>query len=270
MELTYTIIMRRTNLKQNKWSRITFRIVLLLVIFGFSQTILSQVTISSGESPHGDALLDLKENSSGTATKGLLLPRVALVALSDETPLSAHVRGMLVYNTADIDTDVFEGCYYNDGSQWIRVGAGGGSVSIPDVVLTNLWSPVTGWSVTSQEFRCYGKAVNFIVKLQRTGADINVWNTAHNSQKIAEMPAGANKTLYKPFASTTVTGQSDMNINCLVNFPARTISTTAECEIDFDGNIYVRNMKESVGTFMNRGTIATNDIIVVSGSYFMQ
>ena len=61
-----------------------------------------------------------------------------------------------------------------------------------------------------------------------------------------------------------------MNVNCLVNFPARNISTTAECEIDFDGNIYIQNVRESVGTFMNMGTIATNDIIVVSGSYFIK
>jgi hypothetical protein len=265
--------MRRTNLKQNKWSRITFRIVLLLVIFGFSQTICSQVTIGSGESPHDDALLDLKENSSGTATKGLLLPRVALVALSDEAPLSAHVKGMLVYNTADVDADVFEGCYYNDGDRWIRVGAGEGSVSsvsIPDVVLTNLWSSVGDWSVISQEFRCYGKSANFIIKLQYTGAGTNVWNTAHNFLKIAEIPTGTNKDTYKPFATTTVTSQSDMNINCLVNFPARTISSTAECEIDFNGNIYIQNMRENVGTFMNRGTIATNDIVVISGSYFIE
>ena len=61
-----------------------------------------------------------------------------------------------------------------------------------------------------------------------------------------------------------------MNINCLVNFPARNISTTAESTIDFDGNIYIQNVSESVGTFMNMGTIVTNDIIVVSGSYFIR
>ncbi|HMM04127.1 MULTISPECIES: hypothetical protein [unclassified Dysgonomonas] len=250
--------------------RKTLNLLVIGVLCLMTLQLHGQVTIGSGEPPQDDALLDLKENSSGTATKGLLLPRVELVALNDNTPLSTHVRGMLVYNTADVDTDVFEGCYYNDGNRWIRVGAGSGSITIPDVVLANLWQASAGWSVISQEFRCYGKAVNFIVKLQRIGADINVWNTAHNSRKIAEMPAGTDKDTYKPFASATVTSQSDMNLSCLVNFPARTISTTAECEIDFDGNIYIQNVRESVGTFMNKGIIAANDIIVVSGSYFIK
>ena len=245
-----------------------FLLTFLAVLFGTN--LQGQVTIGHGTEPNKDALLELRELDNGLSTKGLLLPRVELVALSNKAPLSAHVRGMLVYNTKDVDADIFEGCYYNDGTQWIRVGAGSGSITIPDVVLTNLWQASTDWLVVSQEFRAYGKAVNFILKLQRTGADINVWNTAHNSLKIAEMPAGTNKDTYKPFASTTVTSQSDMNISCLVNFPARTISTMAECEIDFDGNLYLQNVRESVGTFMNKGTIATNDVIVVSGSYFIE
>ncbi len=263
--------MRQTNFNQKQHGWTVSGVLLLLGILLFMpQSVQGQVTIGASDSPHQDALLDLKENSIGTSTKGLLLPRVELVALSDKAPLKEHVKGMLVFNTKDIDADIFEGCYYNDGTQWIRVGAGSGSIAIPDVVLTNLWQTSADWSIISQELRCYGKVANFIVKLQRVGANINVWNTAHNSQKIAEMSVGTNKDTYKPFASTTVTSQSDMNINCLVNFPARTISTTAECEIDFDGNIYIQNVRESVGTFMNMGTIATNDIIVVSGSYFIK
>ena len=263
--------MKQTNFNQKQRGWTVSGVLLLFGILLFMpQHIQGQVTIGTSVSPHQDALLDLKENSNGTATKGLLLPRVELIALNNKSPLTEHVKGMLVYNTKDIDDDVFEGCYYNDGTQWIRVGSGAGDIEIPDVVLANLWQATSGWSIISQEFRSYGKAVNFIVKLKRIGANISVWNTAHNSQKIAEIPSGTDKDTYKPFASTTVTSQSDMNINCLVNFPARNISTTAESTIDFDGNIYIQNVSESVGTFMNMGTIVTNDIIVVSGSYFIR
>jgi hypothetical protein len=258
-------------MQTSKNYRLSFIIIFVIILVG-NVTLHAQVTIGSDVPPDDSALLDLKENSIGTSTKGLLLPRVELVALNDNTPLSAHVRGMLVYNTADVDTDIFEGCYYNDGTQWIRVGAGAGSITIPDVGLTDLWQAPSGsgWDITKQEFRGYGKAVNFIIKLERTGADINVWNTAHNFQKIAEIPTGTNKDTYKPFASTAVTSEGNMNISCLVNFPERSISTMAECEIDFEGNIYIQNVRESIGTFMNKGTIATNDVIVVSGSYFIK
>jgi uncharacterized protein (TIGR02145 family) len=56
--------------------------------------------------------------------KGLLLPRVALSAVNLASPLSAHVAGMMVYNTATAGTapyNVTPGIYYNNGINWERV-----------------------------------------------------------------------------------------------------------------------------------------------------
>ena len=53
-------------------------------------------------------------------TKGMLLPRLALSSSSAFTPLTAHVRGMIVYNTATA-LDVTPGFYYNDGVKWVRI-----------------------------------------------------------------------------------------------------------------------------------------------------
>ncbi|TDG38029.1 hypothetical protein EZJ43_02760 [Pedobacter changchengzhani] len=67
-----------------------------------------------------DAQVDLQ----GT-TKGFLNARVALKATTDFAPLSAHVAGMTVYNTATAGTapiDVTPGYYYNDGTKWVRLG----------------------------------------------------------------------------------------------------------------------------------------------------
>jgi hypothetical protein len=60
------------------------------------------------------------------ANKGLLLSRVALTATSAASPLTAHVAGMTVYNTATAgsgNTAVTPGYYYNDGSKWVRIAA---------------------------------------------------------------------------------------------------------------------------------------------------
>jgi hypothetical protein len=54
--------------------------------------------------------------------KGLLLPRVALTSTTSFAPMSAHVAGMTVYNTAATG-DVVAGYYYNDGSKWVQLGA---------------------------------------------------------------------------------------------------------------------------------------------------
>jgi len=48
------------------------------------------------------------------------MPRVALTSIIVSTPLSAHVAGMNVYNTATAG-DVTLGNYYSNGTKWIKV-----------------------------------------------------------------------------------------------------------------------------------------------------
>ena len=74
----------------------------------------AQVGINStGALPNADAGLDVDFTN-----KGLLIPRVALTGTVSPTPLSAHVAGMMVYNTATI-ADVTPGFYCDDGTKWV-------------------------------------------------------------------------------------------------------------------------------------------------------
>jgi len=85
----------------------------------------AQMNIGSNTAPNADAMLEI----SGS-TKGLLLPRMALTGISSASPLSAHVAGMLVYNTATAGSGtaaVTPGCYYNTGSAWLRITSGAGN-----------------------------------------------------------------------------------------------------------------------------------------------
>ncbi|NLB85966.1 MAG: hypothetical protein GX793_02775 [Bacteroidales bacterium] len=63
-------------------------------------------------SPHASALLDM------TATdKGLLIPRVTLLAINNGTaPVNNPATGLLVYNSAG---SLEKGFYYWDGTQWV-------------------------------------------------------------------------------------------------------------------------------------------------------
>ena len=85
----------------------------------FAAPMKAQVTVGSESAPNKDALLELKQD--GTTTKGLLLPRVALKSTSLAFPLSAHVKGMEVFNTDSVG-DVTPGTYYDDGTKWVRSG----------------------------------------------------------------------------------------------------------------------------------------------------
>ncbi|MFD2942220.1 hypothetical protein [Flavobacterium notoginsengisoli] len=73
--------------------------------------------------PNKNSVLDLNR-TDGTSEKGLLLPKVALKATNNVLPMSAHVAGMYVYNTATDGTGgtaVTPGEYYNDGTEWLRM-----------------------------------------------------------------------------------------------------------------------------------------------------
>lgn len=95
--------------------------VLSVIGILFSWTLQAQVTIGSNIEPDADALLDLKNTANPEAsTKGLLLPRVELNSTELASPLTAHVKGMAVYNTTT-KNNVSPGYYFNDGAKWIRI-----------------------------------------------------------------------------------------------------------------------------------------------------
>ncbi len=69
--------------------------------------------------------------------KGLLLPRLSLVATTSAAPLTSFVKGMLVYDTATVN-DITPGMYYCDGVKWIKVNSG--STTGGTVTATNAWN----------------------------------------------------------------------------------------------------------------------------------
>src|SRR5690606_20523770 len=69
-----------------------------------------------------------------SSNKGLLLPRLELTATDNFAPLTAHVEGMTIYNTATAGTGataVTPGYYYNDGTKWVRIATGADAKTEP-------------------------------------------------------------------------------------------------------------------------------------------
>ena len=95
---------------------------MMVLALMLGKTIYAQNNVGIGtNSPNASSVLDV------TATdKGLLIPRVALVQTTNPSPVTSPATSLLVYNTATVN-DVVPAFYYWDGSQWVQVGAGGGS-----------------------------------------------------------------------------------------------------------------------------------------------
>lgn len=88
--------------------------LLAAVLFGAVASAQVKVGGTDG-TPNPDAMLEIE-----TTDKGVLLPRVELESTTSASPLSAHVEGMTVYNTATAG-NVTPGQYYNDGTKWNRI-----------------------------------------------------------------------------------------------------------------------------------------------------
>ena len=120
----------KTKMKKSK-NNLMLLILLLSMILG-TASMKAQMRMGGTSAPEPNAILDLNANNTDNGSKGLLLPRVALVATTNVNPLTVHVKGMFVYNTATAN-DVSPGVYYNDGTKWIRSGGDNSSGSESDV-----------------------------------------------------------------------------------------------------------------------------------------
>ena len=78
----------------------------------------AQVTIGENRTPNPDAVLELVTPNHN---KGFLPPIVELEAPHSAKPLSAHVQGMVVYNTTVLQDSLQEGLYVNNGTQWVAL-----------------------------------------------------------------------------------------------------------------------------------------------------
>jgi hypothetical protein len=101
--------------KENMRLNIIFLVLITFLLSGLSISSNAQVKITDG------AVLTLNPNSLlelESINKGLLIPRIAISSLTQESPLTAPVpAGMLVYSTGG---SVPDGFYYWIGNMWIR------------------------------------------------------------------------------------------------------------------------------------------------------
>ena len=78
-------------------------IVSFIVAISSMKNLSAQVTIGTDKPPAKGALLDLKSKDDGTSTKGLLLPRMKLIKLTD-ADISNIKEGVSVGSYQDTHT----------------------------------------------------------------------------------------------------------------------------------------------------------------------
>ena len=163
-------------------------------------------------------MLDLRENTAdSTSTKGLLLPRVALSSTTAYTPMSAHVKGMTVYNIATV-SDVSPGFYYNNGTKWVRMADA--------AALANYWT-IIGNSGTNPATNFIGTTDNADLIFKRNNVQagwINAprFNTAFGVYSLPTTSTGIGNT---SIGYNTLTANSTGNNNTAVGLSALAVNT---------------------------------------------
>jgi uncharacterized protein (TIGR02145 family) len=159
--------------------------LMLLSFLGVTTSMNAQVRIGGTTDPDKDAILDLNSDA-GNATSGFLPPRVKLTARNNPAPLSAHVAGMIVYNTATVTgtpaVAVAPGLYINDGVSWAPVALQG-QVKFAQ-------QPALQWVGLAGE-----KDATFEVVIDNSGAPTYQWFKRNEDGSSTQLPEETNATL---------------------------------------------------------------------------
>ena len=190
-----------------------------LLLFG----LLTAAFSACAQAKFGDNNSTINSNSlveMESTNKGLLLPRLALTGIVQASPLSAHIAGMTVYNTATAGTapnNVTPGLYYNDGTQWVRIGGATAGKNLTGAKVSgtaNLINIVNGTGATLTD------ATVQIDTIQLGSTINNLYNNSGSPIAAKNVTAGSNKVtlggtplgaVLKPFSVDV--NEDNLNLN---------------------------------------------------------
>lgn len=167
----------------------------LILPFSIYKNTNAQVMISFGTPPVAVNPQSILHLQSAASNKGLLLTRLELQSVDLPAPLTAHVAGMIVYNTATAGTtpnNVTPGLYYNNGTIWIKMTTK--TPIVGDIKNGFQAADHNGWYILD------GRAVTTIAVRQRAvavalGFAANLPNAADRFLKNKNLPANVAGTL---------------------------------------------------------------------------
>jgi hypothetical protein len=117
------------------------KLILLLLVVQNVISLQAQIRIGGNIAPNPNAILDLNANDTAIGSKGLMLPKVALISTTNASPFSKHEKGMFVYNTSTVN-NVFPGVYHNDGKKWIQTHSGDNNFHSKKSNMVHLYIPI--------------------------------------------------------------------------------------------------------------------------------
>ena len=225
--------------------RITI-LILAISVSTFAQTGIGTTT------PNTNAQLEV-----ASTTKGFLPPRVALTSTTSASPLSAHVAGMVVYNTATAG-DVTPGLYVDSGTAWEKqIGA---TSIIGEIKQTIASSMPSGW------VKLDGTAISSLTGTQQTqattlGLSVNLPNATNaylsqNGGVLGSVSGSNSKTIAQNNLPNVILSGTTNSAGSHTHIPTGTY-TKASRVTGFNTVVYIDNTPNEVD-LLSAGTITLN------------
>lgn len=185
---------------------------------------------------NSNAYLELGDATG--ATKGLLMPRVQLTATNAAAPLTAHVAGMMVYNTVTAGsgtTQVTPGYYVNDGTKWI---------SLTNTAGTNSWNNVATQAAAT------GNTQN-VYQMGAVGIGTNMPDTMNYKLDVAAKDARINTVRIG-------LGGGNISTNTVVGKDALIANTTGLANTALGGHTLLSNITGGYNTAVGVAALTYN------------
>lgn len=178
----------------------------IILILGVSVKIKGQVGIGTSN-PSTNSVLEVSSTN-----KGVLLMRNNLNSTTSPIPLSAHVKGMIIYNLSN-SNDVSEGMYQNNGTKWNKVSYDYPFGTISNSFATadnNGWYLLNGRAVSSLPANVQSRAVSLGFATNLPNADDRFIKTKDTSEALALLSGSSTIALAQTnLPSVTFTGSTN-------------------------------------------------------------
>ncbi|MFA6151556.1 MAG: hypothetical protein WC716_09560 [Chitinophagaceae bacterium] len=239
----------------------TFVVLLLAGGKVQAQSKIKDGSISPSSSlPNVNAILELESNK-----RGFLMPRIALQSTTLAAPLSAHIAGMVVYNTATV-MDVSPGYYYNDGTAWRKLayttgGAGNDLTNANGIIVTG----GTGASLKATSLRLDSSTVaKMMMESPVKDSAIKVVTTS------ATFRDSVTATVNTKITDGSVTGQDLTNANGII-VTGGTGTSLKATSLRLDSSAVAKMImespvKDSIAKAVTTGVIKDSIVKTMNGS----
>ncbi|MBC3788414.1 hypothetical protein [Spirosoma utsteinense] len=211
--------------------------------------------------------------------RGMLLPRVSLTGTSNVAPLSAHVLGMAVYNSATVG-DVTPGFYYNDGTRWLRLAASGtgGQIVFPGTALTSASAPagIATGQVLYNTNAAAGLPAGPAFWTGTAWLSMNDGNTIYTADGTLTgnriVTTGANTLTFNGSVPVSINNTTGTTNTIAASVPVATISRTgisgqsSNQRVDLEIGKYAAgvNANTQLNIKMTNGAVSTTDVTVMT------